>query len=292
MSAVAARDATQTTIVNMPGKGAREPFPGMFSLPKGAQRHTQTTDSMNLITFSTLPSTNRYLESLDLSGVEEFTVVWAQEQTAGVGQRGNRWESQRDANLTFSVVLHPTFLPVADQYMLTKVLSLALVDWVAATLDKVTGLPSISIKWPNDIYIGLRKVCGILVSHRVRGGQLSDTICGIGININQRQFPSWLPNPTSMALALGGDLPLRPSLEGIVDCMATRYRQLHDGQRSLLDDEYEANLLRRNEWADYIVRGQRMRAKIVGVTRLGHLQLELDDGTSAEVELKELQFLF
>ena len=84
---------------------------------------------MKIVKLDSTESTNRYCEALDLAEVEDFTCYWALEQTAGIGQRGNHWEAEPGMNLTFSLVLHPTFLPADRQFKLTKALSLALVDF-------------------------------------------------------------------------------------------------------------------------------------------------------------------
>ena len=109
--------------------------------------------------FETLDSTNKYLENIDTSTVDEGYIVRAEHQTSGVGQQGNIWQSQANKNLTFSMLLKPTFLPIADRYMLTKAISLAMVDFLKAVLPN----NFISIKWPNDIYAGNRKLAGVLV---------------------------------------------------------------------------------------------------------------------------------
>ena len=104
---------------------------------------------MRIVKFDSLESTNKYCEALDLAQVEDFTCYWALEQTAGIGQRGNHWEAAPGQNLTFSLVLHPTFLPADRQFKLTEALSLALVDFLSLFDPPF----STSIKWPNDIYV-------------------------------------------------------------------------------------------------------------------------------------------
>ena len=83
---------------------------------------------MTIVKLASVASTNKYCEVLDLAEVEDFTCYWALEQTAGIGQRGNHWEAAPGKNLTFSLVLHPTFLPADRQFKLTQALSLALCD--------------------------------------------------------------------------------------------------------------------------------------------------------------------
>ena len=124
-------------------------------------------------------------------------IVWAERQTAGRGQRGHTWTSPEGENLTFSMVLEPRFLPVGEQFLLSEAVTLALTDTLAAY-----GIDT-RIKWTNDIYVGDRKLVGILIEHNHAGASLSRTIAGIGINVNQTAFDPALPNPVSLAQAGG-----------------------------------------------------------------------------------------
>lgn len=124
-------------------------------------------------------------------------IVWAERQTAGRGQRGHSWTSPEGENLTFTLVLEPVFLPVGEQFLLSEAVTLALTDTFAAF-----GIDA-RIKWTNDIYVGDKKLVGILIEHSYSGPTLARTIAGIGINVNQRAFDPALPNPVSMAVASG-----------------------------------------------------------------------------------------
>lgn len=128
-------------------------------------------------------------------------VIATREQTAGRGQRGNSWEAEPGKNLTFSMLLRPRGLHAARQFELSMVVSLAIADAIDALLPQ--GVRT-AVKWPNDIYIGLEKVCGILIENRLSGPFIDYSIAGIGININQRRFLSDAPNPTSVILHNGG----------------------------------------------------------------------------------------
>lgn len=129
------------------------------------------------------------------------SVIATREQTAGRGQRGNSWEAEPGKNLTFSMLLRPERLHAARQFELSMVVSLAIADAVDALLPR--GIHTM-VKWPNDIYIGMEKVCGILIENRLSGPFIEYSIAGIGININQRRFLSDAPNPTSVILHNGG----------------------------------------------------------------------------------------
>lgn len=244
---------------------------------------------MKIEQFDTLPSTNQYCELLNLDETEEFTVIAARTQTAGIGQRGNHWEAEPGKNLTFSLVLKPTWLPVADQYQLTKAVSLGIADCLVPLIPQ--GNSRVRIKWPNDIYVDNNKICGILITHRIAGGQIAASVVGIGLNVNQEAFSSWVPNPTSLHLLTGQEWMLDEVLGRLLKCIADRYEELQNSPIGTLDAPYLQMLLRRGEEALYGYQGQTISATITDVNRFGHLQLVTDKGERLSCQLKEIQFL-
>lgn len=237
---------------------------------------------MKVIRFDSLESTNKYCEALDLAEVEVFTCYWALAQTAGIGQRGNHWEAEPGKNLTFSLVLHPTFLPADRQFKLTEALSLALCDCLK-------GLRDLKVKWPNDIHVGKRKICGTLVSTRLQGAQIASAICGIGLNVNQTVFPDWVPNPTSMALLTGEEYDLEPLLKKILACIEKRYNDLKAGIDP--EPEYLEHLLNLGVPAHYIYNEKEIVATITGVDPHGRLLLTVDDGRRISCGMKEISLI-
>jgi BirA family biotin operon repressor/biotin-[acetyl-CoA-carboxylase] ligase len=250
---------------------------------------------MKVIRFDSLESTNKYCEALDLAEVEDFTCYWALEQTAGIGQRGNHWESEPGKNLTFSLVLHPTFLPADRQFKLTEALSLALCD----CLKDLKDLKDLKVKWPNDIYVGIRKICGTLVSTRLQGTQIASAICGIGLNVNQTVFPDWVPNPTSLALLTGEEYDLEPLLSKLLACIEKRYNDLKNGIDP--ESEYLTRLLNLGIPAHYKYMERRLEAgmdneeeltaTITGIDPHGQLLLTTADGRHLSCGMKEITFL-
>lgn len=240
---------------------------------------------MEIIKFDSLESTNRYCEALDLSQVGDFTCFWALAQTAGIGQRGNHWHSQPGLNLTFSLVLHPSFLPAAQQFRLTQALSLALVDLLSTFHFPLSTL----IKWPNDIYVDGRKICGTLVSTRLAADRIVSAVCGIGFNVNQLRFPDWVPNPTSLAILTSRQFELQPLLQQLLACIATRYAALRSG----LDPEpdYLDHLLNLGVPARYMYDGEEIVATITGVDPHGRLLLSAADGRRLSCAMKEIAFV-
>lgn len=237
---------------------------------------------MTIVKLASVASTNKYCEALDLAQVEDFTCYWALEQTAGIGQRGNHWEAAPGKNLTFSLVLHPAFLPADRQFKLTQALSLALVDF----LKGINGSKGLKVKWPNDIYVGNKKICGTLVSTRLQGTQIASAVCGIGLNVNQTTFPDWVPNPTSLALLMGKEYELEPLLTQLLDCIEKRYGELQSGRD--FEPEYLNRLLNLGVPAHYIYKEEKIMATIAGIDPYGHLLLTAADGRRLCCGMKEI----
>lgn len=244
----------------------------------------------NIIRLNEIASTNTYtaslLQSYAQSGrkIPEGTVVIAKKQVTGRGQRGNKWLSEPGKNLTFSLVLYPSFLLPAEQFILTKLLSLAVYD-----LLKETGCTGISIKWPNDIYVNGKKICGMLIENSVRDGRISHTIAGIGLNINQEKFGSNLPNATSLTLALSKQFILDNLLSDLCSGIEKRYLSVK-AKKDSLNNEYKNSLYRLGELSDYIVNGKKISAQITGVTNEGLLILEESENMIYYCNMKEVAF--
>ena len=172
-----------------------------------------------LIQLEETDSTNRYLtQKCDTEKVDEYTTVCADYQTAGKGQRGNRWESERGKNLMFSLVLYPVFLEARRQFLLSQIAALAvkeeLEEWAT----------DISIKWPNDIYWQEKKICGLLIENELASNGIARCIIGIGLNINQEIFRSDAPNPVSLKQITGCDHDRQQILNGLLRRLHIPYK--------------------------------------------------------------------
>ncbi len=213
-------------------------------------------------------------------------VICAERQTAGRGQRGNRWISGAGDNLTFSVVLEPTFLRVAEQFRLSEVVALALVDTLAEYNIEA------KIKWTNDIYVGDRKIVGVLIENKISGATLSRTIVGVGVNVNQAQFDSSLPNPISIFQITGQRLDKREVLERFHSCLMARYERLKSGDGTQLECEYISKMYRLDEIHPYrLASGQMVNGSIKGVRHSGELIVLGEDGNRGEYLFKEIEFV-
>ena len=239
--------------------------------------------------FDSLESTNKYCEALDLAEVEDFTCYWAMEQTAGIGQRGNCWASEPGKNLTFSLVLHPDFLPADRQFKLTEALSLAICDFFKDFKD-LKDFRDLKVKWPNDIYVGGKKICGTLVSTRLTGNSIASAVCGIGLNVNQTLFPAWVPNPTSLALLTGREYELESLLRQLLACIERRYNDLKSGVDP--EPEYLEHLLNLGVPARYRYNEEEITATITGVDPHGRLLLTTTDGHRLSCGMKEIELVW
>ena len=213
-------------------------------------------------------------------------VVVARRQTAGRGQRGKKWSSAAGENLTFSVVLDTSFLRADEQFLVLQTVALALVDTFADY-----GLAA-RIKWTNDIYIGDRKIVGVLIDHSIgAGGMLTRSGAGIGINVNQRVFDEWLPNPTSMALEAGREFDHREVLEKFYARLMSRFEALKGGEREVLQRDYHSRIYRLDTPARYTLPdGSEFTGTIRGVGLGGELLLE-DAGGIKKYLYREVSFV-
>ncbi|MBO5234926.1 MAG: biotin--[acetyl-CoA-carboxylase] ligase [Alistipes sp.] len=217
----------------------------------------------------------------------EGDVVIAEHQTAGRGQRGHTWESAVGENLTFSLILEPRFLPVNEQFLLTEVLALGLVDTLAEF-----GIEA-RIKWTNDIYVGDKKIVGMLVENSLGGGCLARTIAGIGLNVNQTEFDPSLPNPTSMSLVAGREFDREEVLARLHHHIMALYEALRCGEKAMLQSRYRSTMYRLGEMHPYaLADGTIFEGIIRGVRPSGELQIEHSaDGTLREYLFKQVEFV-
>jgi len=231
-------------------------------------------------------STNSYASGLIKAGqVSEGTVVYTNFQSAGRGQKGNRWESEDGKNLLFSVILYPSMVSPADQFIISIFISLGICDFLK------TLVPGCQIKWPNDIYHGDDKIAGILIENSISGNSIVNSIAGIGLNINQEEFPEEIPNPVSLKMLTGVEHDTGLCLQKLAACLDKRYKQVISGEWNELRNEYISSLYRLNQWSSFKSADGIFDGRIVSVTELGCLQIEKKQGNMMEFAFKEIEFV-
>ena len=241
----------------------------------------------------TMDSTNAYLQRLQGTTEISGLVVFADEQTAGKGMGSNSWESETGMNLTFSVAIDMSWLSAAEQFTLSQLVPLGMLE----VLDNYLDPEKLCIKWPNDIYYEGHKLGGILINSTIEGSNLSNSIIGIGLNVNQMQFADWPTNPISMKMITGKGYDLGPLLEELVTHIGNLAEEIREQAqnglqvRQAIDNRYYARLLRYNEWAEYEVASQSIKLFMTGIDKFGRLQL-IDEAQQLHTyDIKEIRFL-
>ncbi len=250
------------------------------------------TKKHDIIWLDSTDSTN-YEAKRHISNIDNLSVLSALKQTSGRGQAGNSWSSADGENLLFSIVLRFDDSPFQayDQFAISQAAALSVVDFLAQHSIEA------KIKWPNDIYVGNNKICGILIENTLKGEFLSSSIVGIGINVNQKDFPSELPNPISMISLMedGKRFDLRPLLEEFMDIFKRYYnRYLHiNGGLGKLRTLYISQMWRKDDTSQFIdcLSGQEFTGTIRKVSDLGHLLIETEEGELREFAFKEIGYI-
>lgn len=187
---------------------------------------------------STTDSTNRALREAS-SGLDNLSVIATREQTAGRGQGTHTWHSEPGLNLTFSLLFRPKDLHTEDIILITCGTTLGIRDYLLSR-----GVES-RIKWPNDIWVKDRKICGILIENKLDGTRVAESIIGIGFNLNETQWPADLPNPVSLKQLTGKDYETHAELEALAEKICRRLSSSDTAiGRKVLQEEFGKNVFR------------------------------------------------
>ncbi len=230
-------------------------------------------------------STNSYArELIKDKNVDDGTIIWALEQTKGKGMGTNKWESEAGKNLTISIIFRPYFLAPEKQFSLLQAVALGVYDFLGLYLDET------SIKWPNDIYTGNEKIAGILIENSLTGNKLDSSIAGIGININQIEFPAGLPNPSSLKIKTGMDLRLEESLDLVIQFINKYYNELKKGKTAEIEKKYHSSLYKLGEKIKFRTAGEEFYGAIKAVKESGELLIETGAGKLRSFGFKEVEY--
>lgn len=200
-------------------------------------------EKVRIIWLDSAKSTNSELR-MRLGELDNLSVIAAVEQTAGRGQGSHTWYSSPRTNLTFSILYRfpedgQGLLKVADMLLVTQITTLGIRDYL---LSK--GITA-GIKWPNDIWVGDRKICGILIENILDGDRIEASIVGIGLDVNEETWPEELPNPVSMKQLTGVHYELVSELEELCESISKRYFQSMDEEgRKSLEKEFNEHMFR------------------------------------------------
>jgi BirA family biotin operon repressor/biotin-[acetyl-CoA-carboxylase] ligase len=241
----------------------------------------------NLVTLTEVDSTNNFLKQslANSTPFAEGTVIMAESQFAGRGQQQNRWLSEPGKNLTVSILLKPSFLPIGAQFNLNVAISVGIIK----AMEKLLG-PQAKTKWPNDIYYGDKKLGGVLIENMVQGSQIRNSIVGIGLNVNQSVFSPDAPNATSVKQILQKDYDLKALLAEICNQIEAAYLLLRAENFEQLKSFYLQKLYWLNELQLFKANNQVFSGVIENVNADGQLCVNVN-GELRLYNFKQIEFL-
>lgn len=239
--------------------------------------HLTNTDSTN----------NHALRLLSEGDLAEGTVISTDDQSDGRGQRGNSWLMKPFKNLALSIILKPSFISTGEQFMLSKVISLATAETIKQCLIDNNADIMVKIKWPNDIIVNNKKIAGILIENTINGNNIKYSIAGIGINVNAKIE---IENTTSMIEVLNTEIDLQHLIKTLCSFIEKYYLLLRSSPEQI-SREYITQLYRLKEEHHFIINNIKTKGIIEGVAFDGKLLLKINDQLSA-FDLKEIQFIY
>lgn len=242
---------------------------------------------MRIIKLNAIGSTNTYLkELLRQRPLEDFTVVVTKDQFEGRGQRENSWQTEPNKNLTFSILCNSLNFEAGAQFKLNMIVSVAVYEIITAL-----NIPKLSLKWPNDILSHNKKIGGILIENYVKNNKISNSIIGIGLNVNQTSFSN-LQKASSLKIITGQQYDLDNIMFGLINNLKERLTHWKSVEKEL-EINYESLLYRINKPSTFEDQSSnKFVAFIRGVTDSGELILELEGNTVKHYNSKEIRMLF
>ena len=243
--------------------------------------------SKDIIKLESVSSTNDFAKELLFGAIPatDITIIDTIEQTKGRGQRGNYWESEKGLNLIQSYIIKPTFLKPEQQFYISMSVSLAIV----ACLKPFTQ--NVSIKWPNDIFINNKKICGILIENTLLPESIQTTVVGIGININQTYFSPSTLNPTSLKIESDRAIDVDDVKTLLIENFDNYYTMLKNGDFDKIHKEYLSQLFLLNKRHLFKDKAGIFEGEITDVSTLGLLRIKNKDVITREYAFKEVDYL-
>ncbi len=241
----------------------------------------------SFLEFDILPSTNLYaISKIKANDLDEGTVIFAHCQSEGRGQMGTVWESNHGENILLSIVLKPNGVSPMQQFILNKIISLAVCDFMKNMFPN----EKIAIKWPNDIYVNQQKIAGILIQNILIGQRIAASVVGIGINVNQNEFSGKL-NAISMKMVNNQNFDVKNLLPILFEHIEYWYLKLQNRENFIIDKHYLSHLYLKGALSQFRrSNGAVFDGTILGVDEMGKLKVDVD-GVVEVFDLKEIGFL-
>lgn len=241
---------------------------------------------MPIVKLDATTSTNDFLSELARSQrLENFTVVTAEKQTHGRGQRGALWESETGKNLTMSVLVESIFANPESVFVLNAAVAVAIADTVTAL-----GIDQVSIKWPNDILSGSKKISGVLIENTIRSKGEVSSIVGIGLNVNQTDFDE-LPTASSLASITGRSFDKDKILEKLLVNLRAMTENA-EARSEFIWERYHQMLFKKDVAAAFEAKGKRFSGMIEGVEKDGRLRIRHENDSISHYGIREIKMLY
>jgi len=224
-------------------------------------------------------------EFLNNNECNDVVVFAAHKQISGRGQGSNKWCSDDYKNITCSIIIKPENILMHEQFYISMITSLAARDYLLSY--NITS----SIKWPNDIYVSDKKIGGILIEHNIIGTNVTNSIIGIGLNINQSTFPSSIPNPTSLYNELKNSFNINEELSIFLSFFNNWLVQLNSGEKDMIYNEYLKSLFGFNKWRNFKTNNKVFIGKIINVETTGEIKITDKNNNTNGYFFKEIEFI-
>lgn len=238
-----------------------------------------------IIKLSSVDSTNNYTaKQVKETKISFGTVIMADFQTHGKGQRSSIWKSEKGLNLLISIYFDSSFLNSENIFFLSKAVALA----IRVCIEKIIGI-KVSIKWPNDILINGSKIAGVLIENQWKNEKLSSSIIGIGINVNQVVFSE--ENVVSLKNLTSRFYNLNSILKSLCSSLDSQFTRLRNFEFLEIDRQYHSFLFNYNQWYNYEKNKINFKGRLIKVDSFGKMVLELENGDKKSFDIKEVSIL-
>ena len=234
--------------------------------------------------FASIDSTNLYARRLGEEGAPEGILVIADEQTAGRGRSGRSWSTPPGSAIAMTLLLRPKIMPERIS-MVTLVMGMA----VARAVRELYGLDA-GIKWPNDVVVGGKKICGILTEMSSEMTAVNYIVIGVGINANVKEFPEEISaTATSVSLETGKDAVRAELIAAVMKAFEEYYESFTaDADMRSLKDAYNAMLVNVNRQVRVLEPGNEYTGEALGIDEAGRLLVKCEDGSVSRVYAGEV----
>lgn len=238
---------------------------------------------MEIFYFESIPSTNSSLLEKSKKNAKSWTVYWTKNQTKGRGYAGNVWESEVNENLAFSVLIK-CGLDYAELIYFNQWVSVVLAEYFASISDEVY------VKWPNDIIVKDKKICGVLIeTHRLESEM--NVVVGIGVNVNQSTFDR-LSSAGSLYTQIGEKYDVEEILSDLLTELRNKFSLIQKKSWELIRDKYNSRLFKKDILCEFEVSGEKIKGEIKSVDHDGNLNLKLESGEMKVFKTKEIKMIY